>query len=110
LQYLDVLELHEGSTLTICIPPDARGAGEQFQIIWSSTVETHIKRRKVSLSVRPFRAGCHFHDRFYIAQHSNGKLSGLFGPSINGLSDKDFVLIGEMEEDVVARLKTYLMM
>jgi hypothetical protein len=38
------------------------------------------------------------------------QLSGLFGPSINGLSDNDFVLIGEMEENVVARLKTYLMM
>src|SRR6478609_7041798 len=34
------------------------------------------------------------------------QLSGLFGPSINGLSDNDFVLIGEMEENVVARLKT----
>jgi len=110
LQYLDVFELIEGSTLTIFLPPDAHGAGKQGQINWTRAVSEHVKRRKATVTLRPFRAGSHFHDRFYLAQHKSGELAGVFGPSMNGLSDNDFVLVGELEENVIARLKTYLRM
>jgi len=44
-------------------------------------------------------------DRFYIADHGKEGLKGLFGPSMNGLSDKDIVLIGELEPNTISFFK-----
>lgn len=49
-----------------------------------------------------------FHDRFYLARHRDGSVSGLFGPSMNGLNDKSFVLVGELEEMTLKRLRSCL--
>lgn len=107
LQYFDIFEMQPGSTISIFVPAGAHGAGGTGQHNWSSAVSERARLKNASIAVRPFNVGGHFHDRFYLAQHTSGKLAGLFGPSMNGLGDNDFVLIGELEENVLARLKMY---
>lgn len=44
-----------------------------------------------------FASKLSFHDRFYIVEHADGAVRGVFGPSMNGLSDSDIALFGELE-------------
>jgi hypothetical protein len=108
IKYLGVLELPKGGNLEILVPPDARGKGKEAETIWSRTISEYGRGREVTVSIKYFKAGCHFHDRFYISQHENGEISGVFGPSLNGLHDKDFVLFGELEDNVIHKFKSYL--
>ncbi|WP_147443676.1 hypothetical protein [Corallococcus sicarius] len=40
-----------------------------------------------------------FHDRLYVVRDERSGLSGVFGPSLNGLHDEDIALIGELDDD-----------
>lgn len=70
-----------------------RTAWEEARIWRSLRVLSHINR------------DARFHDRFYLARHRDGSVSGLFGPSMNGLNDKSLVLVGELEEMTLRRLR-----
>lgn len=70
-------------------------------------MEQHGKRNRFGVRFAFFRTltETRFHDRFYLARHGDGSVSGLFGPSMNGLNDKSFVLVGELEEMTLRRLR-----
>jgi len=75
---------------------------------WKAVSARAGKKLNVKISFDHYRTRCHFHDRFYLAVHSSAVMSGLFGPSLSGLSANDFVLIGELERPVLDRMKAYL--
>ena len=73
-------------------------------------MEQHGKAQGYSIAFKHFRTATdtRFHDRFYLARHKSGRVSGLFGPSMNGLNDKSFVLVGELEPTSVAQLCRFI--
>jgi hypothetical protein len=68
---------------------------------------TARKEARIYRSVRVLShiTGTRFHDRFYLARHRDGSVWGMFGPSMSGLNDKSFVLVGELEEMTRRRLR-----
>jgi hypothetical protein len=105
LRYLKVLDLQRVPDLQILVPPDARDPGQK----WKDEVAAGAQKDLgVKVSFDNYKARGHFHDRFYLALHSGGGMSGLFGPSLTGLSDTDFVLIGALENKILDNLKRHL--
>ena len=99
LGYLDCLKISRGAEITIQQPPYARGKKAASGAVWCRRVAEHGERGGYNVRFAFFhaRSQSRFHDRFYVARHSNGSVSGLFGPSMNGLNDKSFALMGELE-------------
>jgi hypothetical protein len=110
LTYLDVFEIPASGTLTIFQPPFAKGKKAESGRIWRRSVKQHGEKRGYSIKFAYFRTktGTRFHDRFYLARHRSGEISGLFGPSMNGLNDRSFVLIGELEAASLQRLCSFI--
>lgn len=100
LTYLDCLRIDRGAEITIQQPPYAKGKKATSGAIWRRRVSMHGKTNSYSVRFAFFHAvsQTRFHDRFYVARHANGSISGLFGPSMNGLNDKSFALMGELED------------
>jgi hypothetical protein len=106
LKYLDCLNIPQ-SEITIHQPPYAKGKKGASGPLWRRTVAEHGKRKGYKVRFVYFRTitETRFHDRFYLARHADGSVSGLFGPSMNGLNDKSFVLVGELEAMTLKRLR-----
>ncbi|MBY5773595.1 hypothetical protein V7796_03825 [Rhizobium laguerreae] len=105
LAYLACLDIpHSG--ITIYQPPYAKGKKATSGKIWRRSVEAHGKKNGYGVQFCFFKTltETRFHDRFYLARHVDGSVSGLFGPSMNGLNDKSFVLVGELETQTLKRL------
>lgn len=51
---------------------------------------------KVTFGLCPANYRCH--DRLYLVRDQQGILTGVFGPSLNGLSSDSIVLMGEIDE------------
>lgn len=51
------------------------------------------------------RLNMQFHDRLYIIKDNQAVYRGLFGPSLNGLTAKSIVLMGEIKPDTIKDLK-----
>ncbi len=109
LAYLDCLEIHR-SGITMWQPPYAKGKKATSGAIWRRSVASHGKTKGYDVRFSFFKTltETRFHDRFYLARHADGSVSGLFRPSMNGLNDKSFVLIGELEAQTLKRLLTCL--
>lgn len=105
-QYLDCLDIPQ-SGITIYQPPYAKGKNTTSGAVWRRAVEQHGRTKGYSVRFGFFRTitETRFHDRFYLVRHRDGSVSGLFGPSMNGLNDKSFVLVGELEEMTLKRLR-----
>lgn len=110
LKYLDNLDIPRSVTITIFQPPFAKGKKAESGRVWRRSVAEHGKKQGYSVKFDYFRTvtGTRFHDRFYLVRHDDGTVSGLFGPSMNGLNDKSFVLIGELEAMSLKRLRDFI--
>jgi hypothetical protein len=109
LHYLDCLDISQ-SGIAIYQPPYAKGKKGASGALWRRAVEQHGKTQGYAVRFGLFRTitQTRFHDRFYLTRHRDGSVSGLFGPSMNGLNDKSFVLVGELEELTLKRLLSCL--
>lgn len=56
-----------------------------------------VQKEFPGLTVTSFTPRLSFHDRFYLVEHVTGVVRGVFGPSMNALSNTDIVLFGELE-------------
>jgi hypothetical protein len=110
LEYMDVLNVPRGAHLRVLIPPYAKGKKAEKSRIWKAQVETHAFSKNITVTFSYFRtrSNARFHDRFYLAKHQSGLISGLFGPSMNGLSDSSFALIGEVESETLRNLNKFI--
>lgn len=105
LGYLDCLDIPR-SGITIYQPPYAKGKKATSGAVWRRSVEAHGTKNGYGVQFCFFKTltETRFHDRFYLARHADGSVSGLFGPSMNSLNDKSFVLVGELEAQTLKRL------
>lgn len=110
LSYLDVLDIPDGSTLTIFQPPFAKGNKKEQGPLWRRCVKRYSQTRGYKVRFDYFKSGTgsRFHDRFYLVRHNSGNVTGLFGPSMNGLNDKSFALIGELEPQSLKRVCQFI--
>jgi hypothetical protein len=110
LEYIDVLAIPQGAHLKVLIPPYAKGKRAEKSRVWKAEVEKHALNKGVKATFSYFktRPNTRFHDRFYLVKHQNGVVSGLFGPSMNGLNDESFALIGEIEKETLKKLNRFI--
>lgn len=108
-KYLDCLDISRKG-LAIYQPPYAKGKRGASGALWRRTIEQHGRTHGYSVRFGFFRTltNTRFHDRFYLTRHRDGSVSGLFGPSLNGLNDRSFVLVGELEDLTLKRLLSCL--
>lgn len=94
VEYLNILKLNSNSEFILKF---ARGDNSEKYEILERTLKDSFPR----ISFGSLSSESRFHDRFYLARYKNGKLKGVFGPSMNGLNAKSVVLIGELEENTL---------
>lgn len=96
--YLEILNINRDSKFTLFTTnKPKKGNFKSFKTFFL----THFP----NVDLKMFKTQNIFHDRFYIADYGKKGLKGLFGPSMNGLSDKDIVLIGELEPNTISFFK-----
>jgi len=93
LDYLRALGLTENSEFTLKLNPSPRKATKQAQQL----LKREVRRVFPHAVISTFKSGHRFHDRFYLVRNDSGSLSGVFGPSLNGLGSQAVVLMGELE-------------
>lgn len=94
VQYLEVLGLKNEDSFCLVTTPSPKRGGKTAQ----SNLRRLLKKTFKDISFRDFSPELAFHDRFYLARHRSGALKGVFGPSLNGLSSKSIVLMGDIDE------------
>lgn len=100
-EYLRAIRLASGAVLFI--PPGPKKPSAN-RVRWIESVRREFR----GLEVASFASGLSFHDRFYIVEHDAGAVRGVFGPSMNGLSDTDIALFGELEvSNALSTLSTW---
>ena len=68
-----------------------------------------IKQTFPNIIVATYSAKYFFHDRFYLVRDKYGKLTGIYGPSLNGLDSRSIVLMGEIKgKEALGRLDRWL--
>lgn len=92
--YLEILNITRDSKFTLFTTnKPKKGNFKSFEKFFL----THFP----NVNLKKFKTQNIFHDRFYIVDYGKEGIKGLFGPSLNGLSDKDIVLIGELEPNTI---------
>lgn len=96
-------ELHLASNAVLFITPGPKKPSAN-RTRWIDSVQKAFP----GLRIESFASKFSFHDRFYIVEHQGGDVRGVFGPSMNGLSDTDIALFGELEvPNALATLATW---
>jgi hypothetical protein len=93
IEYLHALNLAKTSEFTLSVNPSPRNASEAAKLGFKRTVTDAFPNAKIAT----FSSASRFHDRFYLVRDAGGSLSGIFGPSLNGLDSDSVVLMGELE-------------
>jgi len=93
VDYLRALGLTENSKFSLKLNPSPRKATKQAQQL----LKREVRKPFPYAAISTFKSGHRFHDRFYLVRDDSGSLSGVFGPSLNGLGSRAVVLMGELE-------------
>ncbi len=110
--YSDVSEDgHEGGFSTLVAYLDALGISADDSFILRMTpspkrgtvtakknLHRYLKTKFKNIQFKDYSPQLKFHDRFYVVRHRSGKIKGVFGPSINGLTSDAIVLMGDIDE------------
>jgi hypothetical protein len=100
VDYLRALRLTPESRFDLKLNPSPKKATQQARRLLHRKVKGDFP--KVRLGT--FSPTHRFHDRFYLARDQSTRLTGIFGPSLNGLATKTIVLMGELENGALQRL------
>lgn len=114
LEYLSALGLGPDSHFTLYLPGWPRQVNLRGKHADSLAGAWGIVKRLVAQKfpkARIMRLPQHvrYHDRLYLTRDASGKLSGLFGPSLNGLRSQDIALMGAIDDERVLRRLDYLL-
>lgn len=92
--YLEALGISGDDTFILrTTPSPKRGAVKAKKIL-----HRHLKAHFKNIQFLDYPPKLKFHDRFYVVRHRSGKIKGVFGPSINGLTSDAIVLMGNIDE------------
>ena len=94
VDYLRALGLTKESQFTLKLNPSPMKATKRAQKL----LEREFRKTFPRAVIGRFKSGYRFHDRFYLVRDYSGRLSGVFGPSLNGLHSQAVVLMGELEK------------
>lgn len=100
-KYLDALGLTSDSKFDLELNPSPKKMNHETA---REVFERKIKRDFPHIQIKTFSSSNRFHDRFYLTRDKSGQLSGVFGPSLNGLGANTVVLMGELEKKALGQL------
>lgn len=101
ISYLKALSLNETSTFNLITNPNPKRSSEQSEQIFQNTIKKHFPK----ISFGTYNPQHKFHDRLYLVRDDSSEITGVFGPSMNGLSSHSIVLMGDINQDALLRLK-----
>ena len=90
--YLEALEIPAEDSFTLRMTPSPKKANATQK----KNLQGHIQSKYKNIQFNDFSPNLKFHDRFYVVHHKLGEISGVFGPSINGLTSDAIVLMGDI--------------
>jgi hypothetical protein len=100
IDYLRALRLARDSHFELKLNPSPKKVTTAARRL----LERKVKDTFPSVRLGTFPSRHRFHDRFYLTRDQSGRLSGIFGPSLNGLATRTIVLMGELENGALQRL------
>lgn len=105
MAYLEALKIDSESSFTIKMTPSPKRSTKKAK----EALHRKISNAYPNVSLGNYSPKCNFHDRFYIVRDDKGKLGGVFGPSLNGLSSNAIVLMGDLNgQQVLKKLSAWL--
>jgi hypothetical protein len=92
--YLEALGISADDSFTLRMTPSPKRG--------TATAKKNLRRylttKFKSIQFKDYSSQLKFHDRFYVVRHHSGKIKGVFGPSINGLTSDAIVLMGDIDD------------
>lgn len=92
--YLEVLGISDDDTFTLLMTPSPK----RGTVTARKNLHRYLKKKFKNIKLKNYSPQLKFHDRFYVVRHRSGKIKGVFGPSINGLTSDAIVLMGDINE------------
>ncbi len=92
--YLEALGISADDTFILRTTPSPK----RGTVTAKRNLHRHLKAQFKNIQLKDYAPQLKFHDRFYVVRHRSGKIKGVFGPSINGLTSDAIVLMGDIDE------------
>lgn len=92
--YLEALGITTDDSFTLLMTPSPKRGTK----LAKKNLHRHLKTKFKNIQFKDYPPQLKFHDRFYVVRHRSGKIKGVFGPSINGLTSDAIVLMGDIDE------------
>lgn len=93
LGYLEALGISAEDSFTLRMTPSPKRGTSTAK----RNLHRYLKAKFKHIQIRDYSPQLKFHDRFYVVRHRSGRVKGIFGPSINGLTSDAIVLMGDIE-------------
>ena len=94
VKYLEALGLNQDSEFLLRVNGSPKGNVGQSP----ESFKLNLKGAFPKIRIKEF-TGLTFHDRLYLVKLMDDTVSGVFGPSLNGLDSEAIVLVGTLEEN-----------
>lgn len=92
--YLKALNLSDSSHFKLLLNPSPK----RFTVNLKKSFDKNLSKHFPNAEIATFSPQYKFHDRFYLVKDEKGILSGVFGPSMNGLNSDSIILCGQLED------------
>lgn len=101
ISYLEALSLNKTSIFKLLTNPNPKRYSDQSKQIFQNTVKKYFPK----ISFDTYNSQYKFHDRLYLVRDNRSEITGVFGPSMNGLSSNSIVLMGDINQNALLSLK-----
>lgn len=102
LEFLESIGVDAKSNFALELTPSPK-RGTDSCPLKDTILGKHILKKFPGADLKNHKQCGTFHDRLYLAVDSTGRWDGLYGPSINGLVSLAMVLIGDFEDEGLAK-------
>ena len=102
ISYLENLSLTENSVFELITNPSPQTKNSE---VAKPIFKRFIQEYFLNVSFSTYSPKYKFHDRFYLIRDNKSEISGVFGPSLNGLLANSIVLMGEIDKQALLALK-----
>jgi hypothetical protein len=102
ISYLKALSLDKTSVFKLTTNPSPKFFSNNSKQIFQDTVKKDFPK----ISFGTYDPKYKFHDRLYLVRDDRSEITGVFGPSMNGLSSNSIVLMGDINQKALLSLKS----
>lgn len=92
ISYLEALGLSSNDYFVLRMTPSPK----RGTVTAKKNLHRLLENKFKNIKIENYSPKLKFHDRFYVVRHKSGKIKGVFGPSMNGLSSDAIVLMGDI--------------